>query len=94
MYSTASPRRVRTSRRGAGLEEYRVRVIPRPTDDIATAFNMSRPTAPPLPRLANGEFKLICPPDQLDDRLARIQVHALAHLRVVTELLEFQAGND
>jgi hypothetical protein len=94
MYSTASPRRVRTSRRGAGVEEYRVRVIPRPADDVVSAFNLSRPTSPALPRLANGEFMLICSPDQLDDRLARIQVHALAHLRVVTELLELQAGND
>lgn len=86
MYSIAKPRRVRSSRRGPGVEEYRVRVVPRPALPVFQAFNESRPADPVLPRLVNGDFVLLCPPDQLDERVARIRMHGLAHLSQVSQL--------
>ena len=87
MYAIAKPRRVRSSRRGAGVEEYRVRVVPRPALPVCRAFNESRPAELVLPRLVNGDFVLLCAPDQLDERLARIRTHGLAHLSDVTQLV-------
>jgi hypothetical protein len=87
IYSINRPRRVRSSRRGAGVEEYRVRVIPRPDGRLCAAYNESRPPEPVLPRLSAGEFVLLCAPEQLNARLSRIKSHALPHLGVVTDLV-------
>ena len=82
MYEIGKPRQVRKSRRGAGVEEYRVTVSPRPTLEVCRLFNESRPPVPPLPKLVGGHFVIICAPDHLDERVARIEVSGLAHLRV------------
>lgn len=87
MYSLAKPRRVRSSRRGSGVEEYRVRVKPRPPVDVRQLYNESRPVQLAIPKLVGDEFVLICAPDLLQERLVHIEVHGLAHLRVVTDLI-------
>jgi hypothetical protein len=87
MYALGEPRLASRSRRGNGVDEYRIRVNPPPPRHVRTAFNQSRSSGARLPKLVGDNFIVICRPERLDQHLAELEVDGLAHLQAITELV-------
>jgi hypothetical protein len=83
-YRLAAPRRVQRARRGPGVVEYQVRLIPAPPAEVRETYNATKPSDARHPRLKPSGFVILCPEDDIERRLDYIRTHSLLRLAEIT----------